>query len=219
MAISTKQRTTLSLLRQLTSLEDWTCESVDYTTGYFPNDIDFTQYYLHQTSTHNLYTFSNPFKCIGKFKNTKAIGEYAEFHRKHNMEMREQYTKYKIIHNNQLKIVLEEMEVSKFNPRSVMGKLDFDRRAEEDGIVWEEADTTNEYEERRKGDLPENITVDYDTARNKKFYHNTDTKQSRYYLNQFVLPENIMVGYDPVIECKYYYDKDTKKFSFEDMGE
>ena len=152
-------------------------------------------------------------------KKTKRNGEYAVFHMKHNIEMIEQYKKYKTTHNNQLKEVLEEMEIDKYNPRSVGGKLDFDRRAEEDGIVWEEADTTNEYEERRKGDLPENITVDYDTARNKKFYHNTDTKQSRYYLNQFVLPENIMVGYDPVIECKYYYDKDTKKFSFEDMGE
>ena len=211
-----KQYNTLDLVRQLTSFEDWKWESF----GCWGDDnMDYETFYLHQTSTHNLYTFSNPFKCIGKFKKTKRSGECAVFHTKYNMEMIEQYKKYKIIHNNQLKIVLEEMEVSKFNPRSVMGKLDFDRRAEEDGIVWEEADTTDEYEERRKGDLPENITVDYDTARNKKFYHNTDTKQSRYYLNQFVLPENIMVGYDPVIECKYYYDKDTKKFSFEDMGE
>ena len=34
--------------------------------------------------------------------------------------------------------VLEEMEIDKYNPRSVGGKLDFDRRAEEDGIVWRE---------------------------------------------------------------------------------
>ena len=32
--------------------------------------------------------------------------------------------------------VLEEMDVSKYNPRAVLGKLDFDRRAEADGIVW-----------------------------------------------------------------------------------
>ena len=34
--------------------------------------------------------------------------------------------------------VLEEMDVEKWNPRSVGGKLDFDRRAKEDGIVWDE---------------------------------------------------------------------------------
>ena len=138
MTLSTKEQTTLSLVRQLTSLEDWTCESVTYSAGYFPNDIDFTQYYLHQTSTHNLYTFSNPFKCIGKFKNTKATGEYGDFHRKHTKEMDTLYENCKINHNRTLKIVLEEMDISKWNPRSVMGKLDFDRRAEEDGITWAE---------------------------------------------------------------------------------
>ena len=36
------------------------------------------------------------------------------------------------------KEVLAEMEIEKWNPRSVGGKLDFDRRAKEDGIVWDE---------------------------------------------------------------------------------
>ena len=36
------------------------------------------------------------------------------------------------------KEVLKELEIDKWNPRSVGGKLDFNRRAEEDGIVWKE---------------------------------------------------------------------------------
>tara|TARA_R110000803_G_C11822873_1_gene302196 strand:- start:42 stop:476 length:435 start_codon:yes stop_codon:yes gene_type:complete len=33
--------------------------------------------------------------------------------------------------------VLKEMDIEKWNPRSVIGKLDFDRRAEEDGIIFD----------------------------------------------------------------------------------
>tara|TARA_R110000824_G_scaffold47235_1_gene134726 strand:- start:219 stop:632 length:414 start_codon:yes stop_codon:yes gene_type:complete len=33
-------------------------------------------------------------------------------------------------------MVLDELEKSKWNPRSVLGKLEFDRRAEEDGIKY-----------------------------------------------------------------------------------
>tara|TARA_R110002072_G_scaffold174581_1_gene330034 strand:+ start:701 stop:1243 length:543 start_codon:yes stop_codon:yes gene_type:complete len=44
------------------------------------------------------------------------------------------------------KEVLEELEIDKFNPRSVGGKLDFNRRAEEDGIVWKEEEEMNECE-------------------------------------------------------------------------
>ena len=133
--LTTKQETTITLVRHLTSREDWEWESF----GCWGDDnMAYETFYLHQTSTHNLYTFSNPFKCIGKMKKTKRNGEYAVFHMKHNIEMIEQYKKYKTTHNNQLKEVLEEMEIDKFNPRSVGGKLDFDRRAEEDGIVWRE---------------------------------------------------------------------------------
>ena len=32
----------------------------------------------------------------------------------------------------------EELEEAKYNPRNVLGKLEFDRRAEADGIVWKD---------------------------------------------------------------------------------
>tara|TARA_R110000822_G_scaffold282609_1_gene404169 strand:+ start:85 stop:648 length:564 start_codon:yes stop_codon:yes gene_type:complete len=138
MTLSNKQHTTLSLLRQLTSPKDW--EEVNF--GYYGEGLHepcaFETFYLHQTSTNNLYTFSNPFKCIGKMKNTKLCGEYADFHRKYAKEIQAEYTVRKIFNDIQLKRVLEEMDISKWNPRSVMGKLDFDRRAEEDGITWNE---------------------------------------------------------------------------------
>ena len=40
------------------------------------------------------------------------------------------------IHKQKFVKIAEEMDISKFNPRAVLGKLDFDRRAEEDGIKW-----------------------------------------------------------------------------------
>ena len=52
----------------------------------------------------------------------------------HKLEIDKYYEKQKA------KKVLEELEIDKFNPRSVGGKLDFNRRAEEDGIVWKEED-------------------------------------------------------------------------------
>ena len=32
----------------------------------------------------------------------------------------------------------EELEEAKYNPRNVLGKLEFDRRAEADGIIWKD---------------------------------------------------------------------------------
>ena len=52
------------------------------------------------------------------------------------LEHKEQTDKY--YEKEKAKKVLEEMDVEKWNPRSVGGKLDFDRRAKEDGIVWDE---------------------------------------------------------------------------------
>ena len=44
----------------------------------------------------------------------------------------------KYYHKEKAKEVLEELEIEKWNPRSVGGKLDFNRRAVEDGIEWKE---------------------------------------------------------------------------------
>ena len=35
-----------------------------------------------------------------------------------------------------MKEIHKELDISKWNPRSVLGKLDFDRRAEDDGIIF-----------------------------------------------------------------------------------
>ena len=38
---------------------------------------------------------------------------------------------------NKIEKVNEELEVAKYNPRNPLGKLEFDRRAEADGIIFE----------------------------------------------------------------------------------
>lgn len=58
--------------------------------------------------------------------------DYMEEWLEHKQSIDEYYEKEKA------KEVLEELEIDKYNPRSVGGKLDFNRRAEEDGIVWTE---------------------------------------------------------------------------------
>ena len=60
--------------------------------------------------------------------NGKERGEWLE-----DKESKDRYYE-----KEKAKKVLEEMDVEKWNPRSVGGKLDFDRRAKEDGIVWDE---------------------------------------------------------------------------------
>ena len=62
----------------------------------------------------------------------RVRGDYIEEWLEHKQSIDEYCEKEKA------KEVLEELEIDKYNPRSVGGKLDFNRRAEEDGIVWTE---------------------------------------------------------------------------------
>ena len=41
-------------------------------------------------------------------------------------------------HRQNYKMVQNQLDINKWNPRSVLGKLEFDRRAVEDGITWRE---------------------------------------------------------------------------------
>ena len=63
-------------------------------------------------------------------------GDYKEEWLEHKQFIDEYWDKAE--HEQKTKEVLEELEIDKYNPRSVGGKLDFNRRAEEDGIVWTE---------------------------------------------------------------------------------
>ena len=125
----------LHLLRHLTYKEDW--EDVEFDDYHLVGNLRYAEIdditdprYIHQTSTNNIYCYDAPSKCVGKW-NPKG---YIRWHLAYSKKLEKSI----IERQNRLMVLLKEMEKEKWNPRSVGGKLDFDRRAEADGIVWKE---------------------------------------------------------------------------------
>jgi len=92
----------------------------------------------NKTSDYELYIEKNDIKSFMKIASRQTLTQQKKFE---NLVSEEWMTKFinrkqaeykKEKHNK----IASELELSKWNPRSVLGKLEFDRRAEEDGIKY-----------------------------------------------------------------------------------
>ena len=87
---------------------------------------------------YKLYIVENDIKTFMKIASRQTLTQQKKFDHLVSAEWMTKFINRKQAEYKKEKHskIASELELSKWNPRSVLGKLDFDRRAKEDGIEW-----------------------------------------------------------------------------------